>query len=142
MRLVIDTSVLVAAVRSDRGAARRLLVAVLEGRCQLVVTATLLMEYEAVLKRDEHRAASGASIDDLDALLDALAKVAEPVRINYAWRPLLDDPDDELVLEAAVNGRARLIASFDLRDLGPAARFGIEVVRPGEVLRRLREQMS
>jgi putative PIN family toxin of toxin-antitoxin system len=141
MRLVLDTNVLVAAMRSDRGASRRLLVAVLGGRSRLLVSAALLIEYEAVLKRIEHRAASGASVEDVDGLLDGLARIAEPVEISYLWRPHLADPGDELVLEAAVAGRAELIASFDLRHLASAAaRFGIEVARPGTIVRRLEEQ--
>ena len=139
MRLVLDTNVLVAAIRSDQGASRRLLVAGLGRRCQLLVSASLLIEYESVLKRAEHRAASGASIEDVDGLLDGLARVAEPVEISYLWRPHLADPGDELVLEAAVNGGADMIATFDLRHLAVAARFGIAVARPGAIVRRLLE---
>ena len=96
-----------------------------------------------VLKRAEHRAASGASIEDIDRLLDALARIAEPVEISYLWRPHLADPGDELVLETAVNGGAEMIATFDLRHLAvAAARFGIEAARPGAIVRRLREQRS
>jgi putative PIN family toxin of toxin-antitoxin system len=143
MRLVLDTNVLVAAVRSDQGASRHLMVAVLGGRCRVLVSASLLIEYEAVLKRDEHRAASGASVEDIDGLLDALARIAEPVEISYLWRPHLADPGDELVLETAVNGGADMIATFDLRHLAAAAaRFGIAVARPGTIVRRLREQRS
>src|SRR4051794_31440773 len=105
MRLVLDANVLVAAIRSDRGASRRLLVSALGGRCRILVSAALLIEYEAVLKRAEHRAARGASIDDIDGLLDGFARLAEPVEVSYLWRPLLADPGDELLLEATVNGR-------------------------------------
>jgi putative PIN family toxin of toxin-antitoxin system len=143
MRLVLDTNVLVAAMRSDQGASRRLLVAVLRAECRLLVSASLLIEYEAVLKREEHRAASGAAIEDVDGLLDALARIAEPVEISYLWRPHLADPGDELVLEAAVNGRADMIASFDLRHLASvAARFGVAVATPATIVNRLREQRS
>jgi putative PIN family toxin of toxin-antitoxin system len=143
MRLVLDTNVLVAAIRSDQGASRRLMVAVLGGQCRLLVSASLLIEYESVLKRAEHRAASGASIEDVDGMLDALARIAEPVEISYLWRPHLADPGDELVLETAVNGGADMIATFDLRRLAAAAaRFGIAVARPGTIVRRLQEQRS
>jgi len=143
MKLVLDTNVLVAAIRSDQGASRRLMVAVLGRQCRLLVSASLLIEYEAVLKRDEHRARSGASIEDVDGLLDALAQLAEPVEINYLWRPHLADPGDELVLETAVNGGADMIATFDLRHLAAAAAsFGIAVARPGTIVRRLQEQRS
>jgi putative PIN family toxin of toxin-antitoxin system len=141
MRLVLDTNVVVAAVRSEQGASRRLLVAVLARQCRLLVSAPLLIEYEAVLKRDEQRAASGASIEDVDGLLDALAGIAEPVEISYLWRPHLTDPGDELVLETAVNGGADMIATFDLRHLAAAAaRLGIAVARPGTIARRLEEE--
>lgn len=143
MRLVLDANVLVAAIRSDRGVSRLLLVAVLGRRCRVLVSASLLIEYEAVLKRAEHRAASGASIEDIDGLLDALARIAEPVEISYLWRPHLADPGDELVLETAVNGGADMIATFDLRHLAAAAaRFGIAAARPGTIVRRLQEQGS
>jgi putative PIN family toxin of toxin-antitoxin system len=138
MRLVLDTNVVVAAVRSDRGASRRLLVGVLDRRCRVLLSASLLIEYEAVLTRDEQRAVSGPSIDDIDALLDALARIAEPVQISYLWRPQLADPGDELVLEVAVNGGADAIVSFDLRHLHrTAARSAIEVARPAAIVRRL-----
>ena len=136
---------LVAAIRSDQGASRRLLAAVLSGQGRLLVSASLLIEYEAVLKRDEHRAASGASIEEVDGLLDALARIGEPVEISYLWRPHLADPGDELVLETAVNGGPPYtIATFDLRHLASAAaRFGIVVARPADdSLRRLQEQRS
>jgi hypothetical protein len=69
-----------------------------------------------------------------------LARVAEPVEVpSYLWRPHLVDPGDELVLEAAVNGGADVIATFDLRHLAAAARFGIAVARPGAIVRRLLE---
>jgi hypothetical protein len=72
-----------------------------------------------------------------------LARIAEPVEISYLWRPHLADPGDELMLEAAVNGGADMIATFDLRHLASeAARFGIAVTRPGAIVRGLREQRS
>lgn len=94
MRLVLGTNVAVAGVRSDRGASRRLLVAVLEGRCRLLVSASLLIEYEAVLRREEQRAASGASNDGVGAALDTRARIAEAVGIFFlaiTRRPLKRD---------------------------------------------------
>jgi predicted nucleic acid-binding protein len=66
-------------------------------------------------------------------LLDAVAAVAEPVRLAYLWRPSLPDANDDMVLEAAVNGRADSIITFNRRDFGPAVeQFGIAVMSPGE----------
>lgn len=136
-RTVLDTDVLVAAIRSNRGASRVLLLAALEGRYPLLASVPLMLQYEAVLTRPEHRAAAKISAEDVQALLDAIALIAEPVRVSYLWRPILPDPDDDLVLEAAVNGGAHRVVTFNLRHFRPAARvFGLSVLTPGVALQR------
>src|SRR5207302_1849489 len=106
MKLALDTDVLVAAVRSRRGTSRAWLRAILRGEATLLLSVPLALQYEAVLTRPEHLAASGMTIARIDALLDALCAVCIPVEISFLWRPVLRDPDDEMVLEIAVNGRA------------------------------------
>jgi predicted nucleic acid-binding protein len=71
-----------------------------------------------------------------------LAAVAEPVRLTFNWRPALRDPDDDMVLEAAANGRADAIVTFNLRDFADVApRFGIAVLRPADALRKLETEI-
>lgn len=138
MRLILDTAVMVAAIRSDAGASRRLLVASLERRLTLLVSVPLMIEYRAVMTRSEYLEVSGLSVEDVNGLLDAVAAVAEPVRLLFLWRPAVRDPDDDMVLEVAVNGQADAIVTFNLRDFGNAAeRFGVAVISPGEALKRL-----
>jgi predicted nucleic acid-binding protein len=134
----MDADVLVAAVRSDRGASRVLLPAALERRYRILASVPLMLQYESVLTRSEHLIAAGVSEGDVQVLLDAIALVATPVRISYLWRPMLPDPDDDLVLETAVNGRAEVVVTFNRRHFDPAAaHFGIEIVAPAEAARRL-----
>lgn len=134
----MDTATMVAAIRSDAGASRRLVVAALERQVTLLVSVALMIEYESVLTRDEHLAASGLSLAEVATLLDAIARVAEPVRLAFLWRPMLPDPDDDMVLEVAVNGRADAIVTMNRRDFGPAVKgFGIDVLVPGEAAARL-----
>ena len=105
----------------------------------MALSVTLALEYEAKCTQDEHRLAAGLSRNEALAFLDRLISMAEPVQVFYRWRPQLRDPGDEMVLEAAVNGRAYVIVTFNEKDLREArGQFGIEVMRPGEVLRRLR----
>jgi putative PIN family toxin of toxin-antitoxin system len=131
LRLVLDTDVLVAALRSDRGASRQLLIRALDGGIEVLASVPLMVEYEAVLTRPEHLAASGLTADQVNAILDALATVLVPVRLRFLWRPRLKDPADEMVLETAVNGGADRLITFDVRHLAEAAReFGIRVLRP------------
>jgi putative PIN family toxin of toxin-antitoxin system len=129
---------MVAAFRSDKGASRQLLRAALNRKVDMLVSVPLMLEYEGVLKRPEHLASSGLTTDEVDAVLDAVAAVIEPVRLAFLWRPRLRDPSDEIVLETAVNGRADRLVTFNLRHLGEAAReFGIRAALPGETWREI-----
>jgi putative PIN family toxin of toxin-antitoxin system len=139
MRLVLDTAFLVAAIRSDAGASRVLLRAALEKQCTILVSVPLMIEYQAVMTRPEHLLASRLSVDDVEALLDAVVLVSEPVRLAFLWRPMLKDPNDDMVLETAVNGGADMLATFNRRDSAlRGKRFGFEVGAPREVLRRMK----
>ncbi len=138
MRLVLDTDVMVAGMQSDLGASRQLLTAVLNRRVVLVMSVPLMLEYEAVLTRPEHVERIGLTVKEINAILGAIAAVAEPVALRFYWRPQLTDADDEMVLETAANGRADRLATFNLRHLAPAAsRFGIRAVRPIMIWREL-----
>jgi putative PIN family toxin of toxin-antitoxin system len=138
MRLVLDTNVLVTAIRSRRGAAAEVVKLIRRREATMVATVALFIEYEAVLTRPEHLAAAGITVAEAENILDVLASVAEPVEPHFLWRPRLRDADDDMVLEAAVNGQAEAIATFNARDFGGVAEeFGIEVLTPSEILRRM-----
>ena len=137
-RTVLDTDVVVAAVRSDRGASRVLLTAALQKRYLALASVPLMLQYESVLTRLEHLAVSRLSTADVEVILDAIAAVVEPVRISYLWRPILPDPGDDLVLETAVNGRANALVTFNRRDFAPASTpFGLEILTLADAVRRL-----
>lgn len=102
-----------------------------------LATPALFLEYEEVLMRPEQRASHGLRIRQVEGFLAALASAVEPVAVHIAWRPQLRDPADEMVLEAAINGRADAIVTFNVKDFIPAGRFGISVVRPADLLNRI-----
>lgn len=138
LQIVIDTDVMVAAFDSAAGASRQLVLDVLDGRVRMLLSATLMLEYEDVLTRREVRARSGLDVSEVGEVLDELARLCRPVAFDYRWRPLAQDPADDHVLETAVNGMANVIASFNAKDLtAGAAVFGIPVERPSLVLRRI-----
>ena len=134
----MDTDAIVAAMRSPTGASAALLRAARQNCITLAATVPLCLEYEDVCSRPEHMTAAEFDSADVAVFLDAVVDLVEPVDVWFLWRPQLRDPGDELVLEAAVNGRVAAIATFNRRDFRPAAdRFGIEILLPAEAIRRL-----
>ena len=134
----MDADTSVAAMRSPTGASAALVRAARRGRVTLAATVSLCLEYEDVCSRPEHLAAAEFSPADLALFLDAVMDLTEPVDVWFLWRPQLRDPGDELVLEAAVNGRPAAIVTFDRRDFRPAAdRFGLDILLPAAAIQRV-----
>lgn len=138
MRVVLDTSVLVAGLRSRLGVSNQVLRKIAEGLCIPLVTTAVFFEYEAVLLRPEQRLATGMSPEEVEGFLAAFASAAEPVDLNFMWRPQLRDPADELMLEAAVNGRADALVTHNVGDFqSVTGRFGVRTLSPGAYLKEL-----
>ena len=137
-RIVIDTNILVAATRNRHGPSFALMQIIRLGQVKICCSPALFLEYEDVLKRASQLAASGLLASDIDAILNELAGIIEPVITHYQWRPQLRDPADEMVLEAAANAQAHAIVTYNLRDFGPAKLFGIPVLNPEQTFQHFR----
>jgi putative PIN family toxin of toxin-antitoxin system len=138
MRIVLDTDIVVAGMRSPSGASAATLMAARSGRITLLATVALFIEYEAICQRAEHRDAAGLSRTDTKLFLDGLAYMVEEVEAHFLWRGRLRDANDDMVLDAAINGRAEAIVTFNRRDYGSVpAEFGIDVLLPRDVLARI-----
>jgi putative PIN family toxin of toxin-antitoxin system len=138
-RVVIDTSVVVAGLRTRMGAGNAVLRLVADRRLLLLASPPLFLEYEDVLKRPEHQLVHGLTPDEVDEFLAELAALIEPVDVHFQWRPQSRDPNDEMVLETAINGHADGLVTFNLADFAVAwERFGIPVVSPPELLRKVK----
>lgn len=136
-QVVIDTNVLLAALRSRRGASYRLLSLIGDGRWQMNLSVPMFLEYEDVVKRPD--SGVGLSAADVDDILDFICAEANLHEIFYLWRPILPDPKDDFILELAVESNCDYIVTFNVRDFAGAEKFGIEVVTPKEFLRKLGE---
>ena len=137
--MVLDTDVIIAALRSPSGASAALLMAARRGELTMLANVALALEYESTCRRAEHGVASGLSPTQVGVFIDAVIALAEPVETHFLWRPQLRDPGDELVLEAAVNGQANAIVTFNQKDFGEIPRkFSVEVLAPVDALRRIK----
>ena len=139
-KIVLDTSVVVAVLRTRHGAGNAVLRLVAARQLRLLATPPLFLEYEDVLKRPEQRLAHGLGLEEIDVFLAELAALVEPVEVHFLWRPQVRDPNDEMVLEAAINGRADALVTYNIADFASVGeRFEIRILQPAELLRKVKK---
>lgn len=128
---MLDTSALISAIRSGSGAAAEVVRLVALGKLTLLLDLKLVCEYRDVAMRPEHFGASGMTVEDTQAVIDLLEAVAQPVLVLVRHRPLSLDPNDDMVLDLAINGNADAIVTNNIKDFKAAAeRFGIPALLP------------
>lgn len=137
-QIVVDTSVLIAALRSQRGASFRLLQIVGDPRWQSNISVPLALEYESIGKREA--AKLGISESVIDDIVNMICETSRHHAVHFRLRPVLSDPDDDFILELAFVGRCDFIVTHNVADFRAAAPFGIRVVTPGEFLRTIGEK--
>jgi predicted nucleic acid-binding protein len=134
-RIVVDTNVLVAGLRSRQGASFRLLSEIGRGKFEIALSVPLVLEYEDALLR--HASVTGLSRRDVDVVLDYYCSVAHLQTIFFLWRPLLPDPKDDLVLELAVAAGCHTVVTFNVRDFRGGEGLGVSALRPGPFLKTI-----
>ena len=136
-RVILDTNVLVAGLRSSRGASYRLLKLLGRGKFEVCISVPLVLEYESAAKRISRSV--GLRHSDIDDILDYICVVAEHRRIHFLWRPFLRDPSDDMVLELAVESASNYIITHNISDFAGIRQLGVEALTPGEFLRQIGE---
>jgi putative PIN family toxin of toxin-antitoxin system len=137
MQIVIDTNILVAALKSRRGASYKLVSLLPSDKLSIVVSVPLVIEYEDVLKRVELPAA--ITNKDIDVFIDFLCKISRHQDIYFLWRPFLPDPFDDHILEVAVASQCDAIVTYNKRDFKGADKFGLRVLDSRELLAEIGE---
>lgn len=137
MRVVLDTSVLVAAARSRNGASHQLLSMLPSSSFEIALTVTLYTEWLAVLTRAEHRP-QDVTVNMTLGFLRYLASIAHLQDVYFLWRPFLRDPDDDMVLECAVASGSQYIVTHNMKDFGRTEELKVQAIKPGDFLKLLR----
>ena len=136
LRVVLDTNVLYAGLRSRHGASFQILDALWQRQWTLLLSNTVLTEYEEILHRES--TALRLNPDRIQRLLDALCAIAEHRHPSGDWVPILSDPDDEALAHLAVEARADHLVTHNLNHLAPARRAGVNLLAPRVFLAILR----
>jgi len=143
MLVVLDTNVIIAAMRSRDGASFKILEAIIHNQVNFALSVPLLLEYEAVLKRPATLLATELGINDMDTILNILCARGQPQILHYLWRPQLKDEQDEMVLELAVNASVDAIVTFNRDDFLPAAtKFDMPIITPAKYYQWLKENKT
>jgi len=136
-RVVLDTNVLVSALRSRKGVSFQVVSLIGKRLFQLSVSVPLVLEYESAAKRISKLV--GLRYSDIDDILDYICKVAEHRDIYYLWRPFLKDPKDDMVLEVAAESESEFIVTHNIRDFAEIEQFGLEAITPRQLLEKIGE---
>lgn len=133
--IVIDTNVIVSALKSKLGASNMLLTLIGTKKFELNTSTSLILEYEDVIKR----LLKNFTIKQIDNFLDYICLESRHIKISYLWRPVLKDPNDELILELAVAAKADYIITYNVKDFFNVEKFGIKTLIPKEFLQLIGE---
>ena len=139
MRIVLDTSVLVAASRSRNGASYQIVSMLPTPRFEIALTIAVYTEWQAVLTRPEHLP-HGLTVESALGFLRYLASVAHLQDVHFLWRPFLRDPDDDMVLECAVASGSQFIVTHNIKDFLRAEELSVQAIKPADFLLLLRSK--
>ncbi|MDZ7773194.1 MAG: putative toxin-antitoxin system toxin component, PIN family [Balneolaceae bacterium] len=131
-QIVLDTNILYAALRSKRGASYKLLSLINSGKFEINLSVPLVIEYEDVLKGKQDMLTISTS--RINQLLDYLCKVGNLHEVFFLWRPIIGDPEDDMILELAVKAQCDYIITYNKRDFRGIHRFDIAVADAKEFL--------
>jgi putative PIN family toxin of toxin-antitoxin system len=134
-QIVIDTNVLVSALRSQRGASHRLLLCLGDAPFDIHISVPLVLEYEQAIKNSI--GALSLTEQDIDDFIDYLCAIGRHHKLYYLWRPYLRDPKDDMVLELAVTADSDVIITYNKKDFEGTEQFGIDILTPQEFLKRI-----
>ena len=141
MKVVLDTSVLISAIRSGSGASAEIIRLVALGKVTVLLDFKRVCEYRDVALRPQHITASGKTPEDVEAVISFLEAIETPVAIMVKYRPLCQDANDDMVMDVAINGHADAVVTNNVKDFAAAAdRFGIPALIPGDFLDVLRKR--
>ncbi|MEW6025636.1 MAG: putative toxin-antitoxin system toxin component, PIN family [Pseudomonadota bacterium] len=137
MRIVLDTSVLVAASRSRNCASFQIVSMLPSPKFEIALSIAVYTEWQAAMTRPEHLP-PGATPDMALGFLRYLAFISHLQDVHFLWRPFLRDPDDDMVLECAVASGSEFIVTHNVKDFRRVEELNVQTITPADFLKLLR----
>ena len=137
MRVVFDTNVLISALITT-GKPKELFQQAVKGHIQLVISKSILEEFSQISM--DPRIRKYASEDDVVAFLRIIDKVAKVTKIKSQFSAVKEDPDDDMVVRTAFDGKANYIVSGDKHLLSLGTYRGIRIINVEEMLTLLKKK--
>jgi putative PIN family toxin of toxin-antitoxin system len=137
IKVVLDTSILVAAARSRTGASFAVVSAIPSPQFQSCLSVGLYSEWQEVLTREENLP-PGRTAEDARRFLRYLASQSHLQEIHFLWRPFLADADDDMVLELAFAAGCRYVVTHNVKDFHGSEQLGVAAIAPGDFLNLIR----
>lgn len=134
LMIVIDTNVMVSALRSSLGASHLLVQSIAERKVEYAISTTLIFEYEDAIKREMN--SISLTDKELDLFLDSIVALGTTFAPFFLWRPFLSDPKDDYVLELAAVSRSEAIITYNRKDFKGIEKFGIQPLPPKVYLQK------
>lgn len=136
-QIVLDTNIIYSALRSKRGASYRLLSLLGSAKFEINLSVPLVIEYEDVLLRKRHTL--NFSESQIGKFLDYLCLVGNWHEVYFLWRPILKDPEDDMILELAVRANCEYIVTYNKADFQGVDKFDIKLATAKEFLQTIQE---
>ena len=127
MAVTFDTNVLLSATLWDGSVAQKLLFDLIRQEIQIYSTTEILSEYQEILKRDFDFSDKEIS-EIMEKVLVFVTLVNPKTKVNV----VKDDPDDDVIIECALESESEYIITYDKHLLNLKEYRGIQIIRPEE----------
>lgn len=139
LKIVIDTNVIVSALKSRNGFSFKLLSIIDDSHFSVFISVPLILEYEDVIKRSKSQIK--LNFTEISNILDYICLIGKKIKIFYLWVPFLKDPKDDMILELAVESECDYIITFNQKDFKNIEKFNLKVLTPKEFLKKIGEKI-
>ncbi|HJW65301.1 MAG TPA: putative toxin-antitoxin system toxin component, PIN family [Candidatus Bathyarchaeia archaeon] len=138
MKVVLDTNVLISALIKS-GNPRELFFRLTEKKA-LIISKNILEEFLEIA--EDPRITKYVSEQETNAFLDSLGVAAKVVIVRSKFKAVKEDPDDDIIVRTAFDGKVDYIVSGDKHLLSLGEFRGIRIINVDEMLNLMRKTMS